>query len=115
MYTYNSFGEVLSATDPQGNTRTYLYDTQGNLTPVTEPSPDGGATPGPKTQLLYDVKGEVIKVTDPLGNATSMIYSPAGLISTVKNAQKKVKSYSYDGRGNRTSQTDALGHTTSCI
>src|SRR5437867_2615647 len=81
MCTYNSFGEVLSAKDPQGNTRTYLYDTQGNLTSVTEPSPDGGATPGPKTQLLYDVKGAVIKVTDPLGNSTSMTYSPAGLIS----------------------------------
>lgn len=115
MYTYNSFGEILSAKDPQGNTTTYLYDANGNLESVTEPSPDGGATPGPNTQFQYDVKGELIKVTDPLGNSTSISYSPAGLINTIKNAKRKMTSFSYDGRGNRTSVTDALGQTTSFI
>ena len=115
MYTYNSFGEVLSAKDPQGNTTTYQYDANGNLESVTEPSPDGGATPGPTTQFQYDVTGQLIKVTAPLRNATSITYSPAGLISTIKNAKRKVTSFSYDERGNRTSVTDALGQTTSFI
>ncbi|NUN23997.1 MAG: RHS repeat protein [Candidatus Jettenia caeni] len=112
-YTYNSFGEILTSRDPQGNTTTYVYDAKGNLTSVTEPSPDGGATPGPKTQFQYNLKGELTKVTDPLGNATTITYSPAGLISAIKNAQKKVTSFGYDGRGNRTSTKDALGQTTS--
>ncbi len=114
-YTYNTFGEILTSRDPQGNITTYVYDAKGNLTSVTEPSPDGGATPGPRTQFLYDSKGQLTKVTDPLGSATSITYSPAGLISTIKNAQKKVTSFSYDGRGNRTSVTDALGQTTSFV
>ncbi len=115
MYTYNSFGQILSATDPQGNTTTYQYDANGNLESVTEPSPDGGATPGPTTQFQYDVTGQLIKLTAPLRNATSITYSPAGLISTIKNAKRKVTSFSYDERGNRTSVTDAIGQTTSFI
>ena len=115
MYTYNSFGEVLSAEDPQGNTTTYLYDANGNLMSVAEPSPDDGSTPGPETQFLYDSEGELIKVTDPLRNSTTITYSPTGLISTIKNAQRKVTSFSYDERGNRTSITDAIGQTTSFV
>ena len=114
-YTYNSFGEVLSAEDPQGNTTTYLYDANGNLLSVTEPSPDDGSTPGPETQFLYDSEGELIKVTDPLRNSTTITYFPAGLISTIKNAQRKLTSFSYDERGNRTSITDAIGQTTSFV
>jgi RHS repeat-associated protein len=114
-YTYNSFGEILSAEDPQGNLTIYQYDINGNLTSVTEPSPDGGETPGPETQFSYDSIGELIKLTDPLGNSTSITYNQQGLISTIKNAMRKVTSFGYDGRGNRTSITDALGQTTSFL
>jgi RHS repeat-associated protein len=114
-YTYNSFREVLRSEDPQGNATTYLYDANGNLTSVTKPSPDNGATPRPKTLFLNDSKGEVTKVTDPLGNSTSITYSPAGMISTIQNSLKKKTSFSYDGRGNRTSVKDALDQTTSFI
>ena len=114
-YTYNSFGEILSAEGPQGNITIYLYDDNGNLTSVTGPSPDGGTTPGPETQMEYNSNGELIKITDPLGNSSSITYSPAGLISTIKNAKRKVTSFSYDGRGNGTSITDALHQTTSFV
>jgi YD repeat-containing protein len=38
-YTYNSFGEVLTVTDPLGHVTTNVYDMQGNLTSVTSPAP----------------------------------------------------------------------------
>ncbi len=112
-YTYNGFGEVLTATDPLSHTTTNVYDAYGNLTSVTEPSPDGGTTPGPKTQFLYDSKGQLTKVTDPSGNVTTITYNTAGLISTIKNALKKTTTFGYDGRGNRTSIKDSLSQTTS--
>ena len=39
-YTYNSFGEPLTVKDPLGNVTTNVYDTHGNLTPVTTPKPN---------------------------------------------------------------------------
>jgi RHS repeat-associated protein len=112
-YTYNSFGQVLTTEDPLGNTTTYQYDANGNLTSVTGPSPDGGATPGPETGFEYDSEGELVKITDPLGNSTTLTYLPTGLVSTIKNAKRKVISFSYDARGRRTSLTDPLNQTTS--
>jgi YD repeat-containing protein len=37
QYTYNTFGQVLTATDPLGNTTTSQYDGNGNLLSVTTP------------------------------------------------------------------------------
>ena len=31
QYTYNNFGELLTSTDPLGNTTTNTYDSNGNL------------------------------------------------------------------------------------
>jgi YD repeat-containing protein len=39
-YTYNSFGEVLTMTDPIGHVTTNAYDTHGNLVSVTSPAPN---------------------------------------------------------------------------
>jgi YD repeat-containing protein len=37
-YTYNSFGEVLTVSDPLGRVTTNVYDMHGNLTSVTSPA-----------------------------------------------------------------------------
>lgn len=51
-YTYNSFGEVLTMTDPLGNVTTNTYDPNGNLLTVTSPAPNGN-TPASATQFQY--------------------------------------------------------------
>ena len=111
-YTYNTFNEVLTAKDPLGNITTNVYDANGNPTSTTTPSPDGGTTPGSKTQFAYDSKGELTQVTDPLGHATTLTYFSTGLINTIKDVQRNVTTFAYDGRGNRTSIKDALNNTT---
>ena len=40
LYTYNSFGQVLTATDPLGHVTTNTYDSHGNLLSVTTPAPN---------------------------------------------------------------------------
>jgi RHS repeat-associated protein len=125
-YTYNSFGEVLTATDPLGlagdpnHTTTYVYNAQGNLTSITTPSPDNGITAGSVTSFTPNAQGQVTKITDPLTNATNIVYCttnqtncPYGLIYYIQDAQSNKTIYSYDGRGNRLSATDALNHVTS--
>ncbi|WP_419176766.1 RHS repeat-associated core domain-containing protein [Desulfosediminicola sp.] len=112
-YTYNSFSEVSSTQDPRGNITSYLYDSYGNLISITEPSPDGGAIPGPLTEFEYDDAGNMTKVINPLGNATTVNYTPPGYVESIKNALRDVTSFEYDDRGNRISMTDALGQVTS--
>ena len=38
-YTYNSFGEILTTTDPLGKVTSNTYDAHGNLLTVTTPAP----------------------------------------------------------------------------
>ena len=125
-YTSNSFGEVLTVTDPLGlagdpnHTTVYGYNAQGNLTSITTPSPDGGITAGSVTSFTPNAQGQVTKITDPLNHATNITYCtqnqtscPYGLIYYIKDAQNHQTTYAYDGRGNRLSVTDALTHVTS--
>ncbi len=117
-YTYNSLGEVLTATDPLSHTTTNTYDTRGNLTSVTTPSPDGTIAPS-VTTFTPNAQGQVTQVQDPLGNKTTITYCtqnqtncPYGLIYTIADAQSNVTTYSYDGRGNRLSVSDAASNVT---
>ncbi len=80
-YTYNSFGEVLTATDPlatsptdSNHTTTNTYDSHGNLLSMTTPSPDGGTTPGSLTQFAYNANGTLSTITDPLNHVTTLTY-----------------------------------------
>ena len=117
-YTYNSFGEVVTVTDPLGaagdpnHTTVNTYDSNGNLLSTKTPSPDGGTTPGSTTSFTYYANGSLKTITDPLGNVTTIAYYPSGLINTVTDAANHVTTYVYDNRGNRTSVTDAANNQT---
>ena len=110
-YTYNSFGEPLTVTDPLGvgHTTTNAYDANGNLKSVSSPSPDG-TTAASVTQFVYDPKGQLTQIIDPLQNNTWLTYYPTGLIHTIKDQQQNITTYTYDARGNRTSRLDAANN-----
>ena len=111
-YTYNTFGEVLTSTDPLGHTTTNTSDSHGNLLTTTTPSPDGGTTPGSTTRFAYDSQGQLLTITDPLNHATTLTYYATGLVHTLTDVQSNVTTYVYDARGNRTSVTDAASNQT---
>lgn len=70
-YTYNSFGELATKTDPNGGLATYGYDLMGRLqSEVVQLNPISSAT----TTIAYDAFGNVIQRTDPRGNATYLYY-----------------------------------------
>jgi YD repeat-containing protein len=117
-YTYNSFGEVLTAQDPLGVVTKNEYDSKGNLTCT---SPDSAATTcsnaAIKTKFAYNTLGQLTQITDPRDTTgapmkTNIAYyasgSGAGMISTITDAQSKVTTYAYDARNNRTSVADPV-------
>src|SRR6185437_432883 len=85
-YTYNIFNEVLTATDPLGNQAVNTYDAKGNLLTTTTPSPTGHGS-GSKTTFVYDTKGELTSITDPNTNKTSIFYTTAGLVDHITDPQ----------------------------
>jgi YD repeat-containing protein len=92
-YTYNQYGQVLSATDPLLHTTKYAYypDTSfsgsglsaqghqmGDLLSVTN-------AVGHITQFTaYDLAGHVLSSTEPTGLVNVYSYTPRGWLSTVK-------------------------------
>ncbi|MCD4825546.1 MAG: cadherin-like domain-containing protein, partial [Phycisphaerae bacterium] len=118
-YSYDRVSNLLSETDPLGNTTSYVYDVQNRRSQTIAPDPDGaGPLAAPVTQYAYDVVGNQISVTDALGQTTEYQYdalnrqikaihpSPDGVLP------QPVTEYAYDVSGNLITEKDSLGHET---
>jgi YD repeat-containing protein len=105
-YTYNSVGQVLTATGPRTDVldkTTYTYDAQGNLATVMN------AANHLTVLSNYDANGRVGWIVDPNGLTTDLVYHPRGWLSskTVSGAGggSETTSYDYDGVGQMTKAT----------
>jgi YD repeat-containing protein len=116
-YTYNQYGQKLTATGPRGNlatsdpnyaadTTTYQYYastvagsyTMGDLQSVTDAA--GHVTSYPQ----YDGNGRVLQVVDPNGTNTTYTYYPRGWLKSKTvtpsgSSTSQVTGYVYDGVG----------------
>lgn len=88
-----------SATDADGNTSTYTYDTAGDLTSQADAA-------GDTTDYGYNTqRGLKTSMVTPLGAA-------AGTTAACTPPATGCTTYGYDAYGNLTTTTDPLGHTT---
>jgi YD repeat-containing protein len=119
-YTYNDYGQVLTATDPLGhvtrftydaygkpqtstdalgNTTSFQYDDHGNLLSTTSPT-------GVTTTYTYFANGNVESVTTPNGSTLYTYYAPGdsggspGDVKSVTDAHDVATTYTYDANGN---------------
>lgn len=106
---YNANGTVASATDFNGNTTTYQYDSTGNLTKIIPPTYSGGTQLGP-TNIAPDGLSRPQTVTDGNGHTTTSTYDPLDRV-TNEQFQDGSVGYGYDADGNQTSMTDSSGTT----
>ncbi len=104
-YTYDSNGNMLTKTDPDGDVTTYTYDAKSNVTSIINAL-------GQKTIYTYNNFSEVTSMIDPLGNNTTYTYDANGNLLSTTDPLGVVTTYQYDTKGNETRATNALNHTT---
>jgi RHS repeat-associated protein len=133
VYTYNSFGQVLTAQGPRtdlNSTRAYTYyscttgSQCGQVHTVTDEL--GHVT----TFNSYNVYGQPLSITDPNGvvttltydsgrrltsrsvngETTSITYYPTGLVQKVTLPDGSFQQYTYDGAHRLTQIADGLGN-----
>ncbi|KPK45848.1 MAG: hypothetical protein AMK74_02195, partial [Nitrospira bacterium SM23_35] len=104
QYGYDLEGNVVSVTDPNGNTTTYVYDDQNRLETVAQP---GSVV----TSYGYDIHGNIASVTDAEGHTTVYQYDDMGRLVSTTSSDTGTVTYVYDKAGNPINKTDAMGIT----
>lgn len=101
-FTYNSRGQVVTETDERGNVTTYAYFSNGNLQSITDAL-------GEVTNYQYDVQGNVSRITDRRGNATTFTYDDHNRLIEVLDPSGAITTTTYDTEGNVASVTNPTG------
>jgi len=104
-YAYDSFGNILSLTDPMGQVERYIYNATGCLVIKTDRN-------GNKTIFGFDGMGRVLSesVTTPTGETLDKYYdyTREGLLKKQSNGSLDI-TCGYDLLGRLTSQTETGG------
>ena len=98
-------GQRCTATDPREKKTSYTYDTSGNLTKVTPPSPLKPIS------YTYDDLGRQESMTDGRGITTTYTYDDRDRIKTQK-AGSETAAFTYDADGNLRIRTTPAGTST---
>lgn len=91
-WTYDSFGNALTQTDPRGNTTQYTYNSLGLV--ATETNPLGQVTKYDN----YDADGFLLHKVDANGVESSYTYTDRRKVATITVAGQKT-TFTYDLRG----------------
>ncbi|MEZ5552746.1 MAG: FG-GAP-like repeat-containing protein [Pseudomonadales bacterium] len=98
---YDEDGNVVSGSVGAAAS-TFTYDSRGNK--LTETNPNGFVR-----SFTYNANDQMTSETDPLGNLTSYAYDSAGRITQIAAAGGEELNFSFDTNGNVTAQRDANG------
>jgi RHS repeat-associated protein len=130
-FTYDSYGNRTSVTDPSGQKWIMSYDpgpSRGDLTKVTDPMGNSvimaydsndnlisiDAPLGRHTAFQYDAKWNVVKVINALSKEVNLTYNSLGKLTKIQlpgNPKPEIN-FNYDTCGNLLSETDPEGHPT---
>lgn len=105
-FTYNSLGDVLTATDRMGGVTTNTYNSVGSLLTSKD-------TLNYTTTLTYTLLGQLQTIKDALNQTTTLTYDSQGRLTQIKDANDKNTNFGYDARARLTSRTNALSQITS--
>ncbi|NCS57186.1 MAG: RHS famlily protein, partial [Microcystis aeruginosa G11-04] len=101
-YTYDSKGNKLSETDALGNVTRYNYNSNNDLLTTTDAL-------GNVTTNTYDSRGNLLSITGLSNGTITLNYNNNGLLTQLTPGEGTTK-YEYDFRGNVTKEINPLGH-----
>ena len=101
-YEYDSSGNKISMTYPNGSKYTYEYDSSGNKISMT-------CENGSKVTYEYDDRGNKISETFPSGYKINFKYDDRGNTISATYPDGDKVTYEYDDRGNTISATTQNG------
>jgi RHS repeat-associated protein len=103
-FTYGTYQQTTSYTDPLGHRTTLGYDWLGNLTSAQDPL-------GNSAELTNDSLGRPLAITNPLGNVTQLTYD-SGDLSAATDPLGRTESIFHDAVGRTIGVSDPLGDNT---
>jgi len=115
LETTDANGNILTHTDDLGHVTSYGYDSNNNVTSVSQQL---DANTPVATSYTYNGFGEVLTMTDALGNVTTNQYDTKGNLLSVTtpapdgNTPASVTRFTYDTKGQLTQITDPLSNAT---
>jgi RHS repeat-associated protein len=105
-YDIDALGWLTQVTDAMGFKTKYTYDANGNVTKL-ERQANAGATLWQTTQYTYDISNKLKTITDPLNRVTTYNYNNNEELTSVVDANNKTTTYQNDERGLLFTVTDA--------
>lgn len=106
-YTYNSFGELATLTDPDGKVWTYSYNSDGYLTQIDGPLSGSSDV----TTISYDGYGRRYQVTDSEGYTLTYSYDALDRVTQISHPDGTSEKTTYD-KLDAVLLTDRLGRCT---
>lgn len=103
-YGYDGNSNLTASTDPLNRTTAHSYDALNRLTQVLDPA-------GGTTQYGYDAGGQLAQVTDPRGLATVYTYDGLGRLIRQTSPDTGTTGSTYTAAGHLATRTDARGVT----
>ncbi len=94
-YTYDSFGDKETETDPEGNERKWKSNEDSQVSEETSPRKF-------TTKIEVDEQGRSKKITDPLLHTTEYKYDGDGNVESVTDGNKHTTKYEYNEEDLRT-------------
>ena len=102
--TFDADGFMTAVADRNGNTTSYDYDPDGNLTKITDPVLL-------ETTFGYTA-GRLTSVTDPAGRTTGFLIDAGGNLITTTNADGTLKRFVYDSNDRLVEDASERGFVT---
>ncbi|RJP24975.1 MAG: hypothetical protein C4520_03080 [Candidatus Abyssobacteria bacterium SURF_5] len=106
---YDAYGNIISLTDPEGNTTTFAYDSLDRLISVTYPAVDQYVR---KKEFTYYPDGSLKTRTDQNGQTTTYTYDTNNRLSQITYPDLSTVTYTYEPNGLLASATNSAGAVT---